>query len=379
MKKETLDKIMARIDRMDRDDVQSLIMRLAADKGLFQDVFDALRDGLILFDPAGTPTFANRAACHIYAKSMRDLLKLPFETLVGMTCTWRELKESGVAITRDLLVNYPEKRHYNFCMTPLGEQGEGYLLLIQDDTESRALSEADKEAEQFNAVAFLAAGIAHEIGNPLNAVDLHLQLMRRQLEKLPARSREKIAPLLDTARQETARLDAILKQFLQAIRPAAPQLEKVDVNRLIGRTLDLLTPEIAARGISVRLNFEENLPTIDADPIQLSQVFYNVIRNAYQSIPNSEGGIFLQTTSGDTDVRILVGDTGSGISHEVMGSLYEPFRTTKKGGNGLGLLIVRRIVKDHGGTMTIASKQGLGTTVTISLPRLDFVQRLLPG
>lgn len=379
MKKETLDKIMARIDRMDRDDVQSLIMRLAADRGLFQDVFDALRDGLILFDPAGVPTFANRAACRMYGKSMRDLLKLPFETLVGMTCTWRELKECGLAITRDLFVNYPQKRHYNFCMTPLGASAEGYLLLIQDDTESRALSEADKEAEQFNAVAFLAAGIAHEIGNPLNAVDLHLQLMRRQIDKLPPECREKLAPLLDTARQETTRLDGILKQFLQAIRPAAPRREKVDVNRLIGRTLELLTPEIAARGISVRLNFEENLPTIDADPTQLSQVFYNVIRNAYQSIPNSEGGIFLQTSSGDAEVRIIVGDTGAGISHEVMGSLYEPFRTTKKGGNGLGLLIVRRIVKDHGGTMAIASKPGLGTTVTITLPRLDCVQRLLPG
>lgn len=369
---------MARIDRMEADDVQSLIMRLAADKGLFQDVFDALRDGLVLFDSAGTPTFANRAACQIYGKSMRELLKLPFETLVGMTCTWRELQKSGVAVARDLQVNYPEKRHYNFCITPLG-QGEGYLLLIQDDTESRALTEADMEAEKFSALAFLAAGIAHEIGNPLNAIDLHLQLIRRSLDKLPEESRARLEPLIATAQQETGRLDSILKQFLQAIRPAVPKREKVDINRLIELTLETLTPEIAQRGISVHLNLDENLPPIDADRTQLSQVFFNVIRNAYQSIPNSQGGIFLQTDYGDTDVRIIVGDTGTGISHEVMGSLYEPFHTTKKDGNGLGLLIVRRIVKDHGGAMSIASKPGLGTTVTITLPRLDRVQRLLPG
>lgn len=369
---------MERIDRMNRDDVQGLIMRLAADKGLFRDVFDSLHDGLILFNSTGEAILANLEAERIYGRPLRELLNIPFETLVAKTCTWRELQESGAALTRDVQINYPEKRHYNFTMTPVAEGKEGYLLLIRDDTESIAMSEADMEAERFNALALLAAGVAHEIGNPLNSLGLHLQLIERKLSVLTEEERKAISPLLQTAHHEAKRLDSILKQFLQAIRPSKPCREKVNVNTLIGQTIDLLTPEIAARGISVRLNLNEELPSIDADPIQLSQVFYNLIRNAYQSIPNSEGGIFLQTDYGDAEVRIVISDTGTGISHEMMGAIYEPFHSGKKNGHGLGLLIVRRIVKDHGGSLGIASRPGLGTTVTIALPRLDRVQRLLP-
>lgn len=379
MKKETLDKIVARIDRMNRDDVQGLIMRLATDKGLFQDVFDALRDGLILFNCWGEAVLANREAGRIYGCALRDLLKIPFETLVGKTCTWKELQGSGVALTRDLQVNYPELRHYNFTITPVAEGREGYLLLIRDDTESRALNEADRETEQFNTLALLAASVAHEIGNPLNSLGLHIQLIERNLSSLPEESQGAIESLLRTAHHEAKRLDSILKQFLQAIRPTHPRREKLNVNTLIKETLELLTPEIASRGISVRLSLKDDLPAIDADPVQISQVLYNLIRNAYQSIPNSEGGIFLQTDYGDAEVRMIVSDTGKGISHEMMGTLYEPFRSTKKDGHGLGLLIVRRIVKDHGGSLGIASRPGLGTTVTITLPRFDRVQRLLPG
>jgi signal transduction histidine kinase len=123
----------------------------------------------------------------------------------------------------------------------------------------------------------------------------------------------------------------------------------------------------------------ESLPELSADSTQLFQVFYNIIRNAYQSIPGNTGGIYIQTAYNDNDVRVVISDTGTGISHEVMGSMYEPFRTTKKKGNGLGLLIVRRIIKDHGGTLLFASKEGTGTTVTITLPRADRVVRLLPA
>ncbi|MBQ2869823.1 MAG: PAS domain-containing protein [Akkermansia sp.] len=378
MKQDTIDKIVTRLDHLSPEELRSVFMRLVSDKGLLQDVFDALRDGIILFDAGGQARFANKAAASIYARPLRELLRTPFETLTGGTCHWDELCNSGIAITRDLQVNYPEPRHYHFHMSPIAG-GSEYLLLVRDDTEQHTRGLEDAEAEQMNLLSFMASAVAHEIGNPLNSLGLNLQLLQRKLAKLPEADQAKLTPLLETAMGEAKRLDTLLHQFLHSMRPTRLQRETVNLNSLIERVLETLDPEIAPRGISVHLELSEALPELSADSAQLFQALYNLIRNAYQSIPGEDGGIYIQTAYNDNDLRIVISDTGTGISHEVMGSMYEPFRTTKSKGNGLGLLIVRRIIKDHGGTLGFASKEGTGTTVTITLPRADRVVRLLPA
>lgn len=378
MNPQTLDKIVNRLDTLGTAELRQVFLRMASDKGLLQDVFDTLRDGLVLFDHEGKARMANKAAAAIYGKPLRELLSVPFEELAGHTISWEELRGSGIAITRDIQVNYPEPRHYNFLMSPVAD-GEEYLLLVQDDTEKRTLNEENAEAEQMNLLSFMAGAVAHEIGNPLNSLGLNLQLLQRKLRRLPESERAPLATLVESALGESRRLDTLLKNFLQSMRPTALKREEVQLNPLIQQVLDVLDPEIAARGIALHLELHDKLPVLNADSGSLFQVFYNLIRNAYQSIPGEEGGILIRTDFNDTDVRILISDTGTGISHEVMGNMYEPFRTTKKKGNGLGLLIVRRIIKDHGGTLAFASKEGIGTTVTITLPRADRVVRLLPN
>lgn len=378
MKQDTIDKLVTRLDHLSPEELRSVFMRLVSDKGLLQDVFDALRDGIILFDAHGQARFANKAAAAIYARPLRELLRTPFETLTGGTCHWDDLRNSGIAITRDLQVNYPEPRHYHFHMSPIAG-GSEYLLLVRDDTEQHTRGLEDAEAEQMNLLSFMASAVAHEIGNPLNSLGLNLQLLQRKLNKLPEENQAKLTPLLETAMEETRRLDTLLHQFLHSMRPTRLQRETVNLNTLIERVLETLDPEIAPRGISVHLELSEGLPELSADSAQLFQAIYNLVRNAYQSIPGEDGGIYIQTAYNDNDLRIVISDTGTGISHEVMGSMYEPFRTTKRKGNGLGLLIVRRIIKDHGGTLGFASKEGTGTTVTLTLPRADRVVRLLPA
>lgn len=376
MKPDTIEKIASRLDKLSPEDVRRLFLRLAAEKGLLQEVFDALRDGIVLFDADGSARFANKAACSIYNRPMRELLKETFERLVGGSCTWSELRASKAAIMRDVHVNYPAPRHYNFLITPVADATE-YLLLVRDDTEALEKHEENAEAEQFNLLTFMAGAVAHEIGNPLNSLGLSLQLIQRKLSKLPAAA-QSIGTLLEDALSETRRLDTMLHQFLQSIRPSQLNRHKVQVNEVIRRVLELLTPEIAERGVSIQSELIDALPEISADADQLFRAFYNIIRNALQSIPGAQGGISIQTRFNDSDIGIIIGDNGTGISHEVMGTMYQPFRTTKRKGHGLGLLIVRHIVKQHGGTLSITSKEGLGTTITITLPRADRMTRLLP-
>ena len=378
MKRDTIEKLVARLENLSAEDIRQLFLRLASEKGLLQDVFDALRDGLVLFGADGSARFANKAACVIYNRSLRDLLREPFERLVGASCSWEELRASKAAIVRDVHVNYPAPRHYNFFIAPISD-GQEYLLLVRDDTEVLARREETAEAEQFNLLTFMASAVAHEIGNPLNSLGLSLQLIKRKLSKLDVECREALDGLLDDALNETRRLDTLLHQFLQSMRPSNLNRSKFNINEVIERVIDLLTPEIAERGVAVRSELIDGMPEISADADQLFRVFYNIIRNALQSIPGSEGGISIQSLFNDSDVGIIISDNGSGISHEVMGSMYEPFRTTKKKGHGLGMLIVRHIIKEHGGTLSIASKEGLGATVTITLPRADRMVRLLPA
>lgn len=185
--------------------------------------------------------------------------------------------------------------------------------------------------------------------------------------------------LLKTAESETTRLDVILKQFLQAIRPTRPIREPYNIETILMEVLKLLEPEIQQRGIQINTGPPAQSSHPQPGPRPNQTGLYNLIKNAYQSIPPEGGTILLKSGYTDDSVFVTVADTGCGISPEVMGSIYEPFLTTKSTGSGLGLLIVRRIVKEHGGSITLASQPGQGTTITVFLPRVERTIRLLPS
>jgi signal transduction histidine kinase len=184
---------------------------------------------------------------------------------------------------------------------------------------------------------------------------------------------------MHTARQEIQRLDTILKQFLHAVRPTTPRRESRNLNAVLQQTLTLLDPEISSRGIAVNLLLSDKLPLALIDPDQFQQVFYNLLRNAYQAISGEGGLIEIKTHSTETDFLVSISDNGTGIPPENMGSLFEPYRTTKSSGTGLGLLIVRRIIREHGGEIEIQSQPDQGTAILIHLPHTAPSPRLLPS
>ena len=380
MKSGFLEKLVARLDRVEHGEVQQIVTRLIHEKGFLEKVFEALQEGVILLDPHGTIGFVNHAASRIFGLDAQRAAGQPLATQVrGLD--WPSLAQPGRSVNRDLEVFYPEHRFLNFYLAPIdgGAAAEalGYVLLVRDVTSSRAEVEQSLESERLNALTLLAAGVAHEIGNPLNSLDIHLQLLNRKLRKLPPGERKALEEHLATARGEIQRLDGILKQFLQAVRPTQPRRERHDLHALLHETLRLLEPELAPRKIKVELDLAPSLPPALIDAAQFQQVFYNLIRNAYQALPASNGRIRIRSHVNDYEYIISIEDNGSGISPEHMGALFEPFRTTKSSGSGLGLLIVRRIVREHGGEIAIDSQPGHGTRVIIHLPRAERAVRLL--
>lgn len=381
MKSGFLEKLVTRLDRVEPGEVQQIVTRLIREKGFLEKVFEALREGVIILDPKGIIGFLNHAACQFFGldpeRAIGDTLSSQVRGL-----DWENLAKPGRSISRDLEVFYPENRYLNFYLAPIDDHGHsaeslGYVMLVRDLTSTRAEAEETLESERLNALTLLAAGVAHEIGNPLNSLDIHLQLLGRKFRKLPPGDRAPLEDSLATAREEIHRLDTILKNFLHAVRPTTPRRERHDLHALLHETLRLLEPELSSRHIAVDLDLADSLPAATIDSGQFQQVFYNLIRNAYQALPPADGRITVRTECNDYEYQIAIEDNGSGISPEIMGAIFEPYRSTKTSGSGLGLLIVRRIVRQHGGEIEIDSEAHRGTCVTIHLPRSERTVRLL--
>jgi two-component system, sporulation sensor kinase E len=382
-----IDKLIERIRRIQPEEVQNYLVRLAQEKGFLERIFGALQEGVIVTDTQGKIQFINAAAAQIFIVDPDEAVGRPLEEkLRGLD--WIALRSSARTVSRDIEIFYPQHRFLNFYVAPLHLDKEtesirdatqdlvGYAIILRDITEDRRMAEKTIESERLSALTLLAAGVAHEIGNPLNSLNIHLQLIERKLRNAPPRLRKDIEELLDISKSEIHRLDSIIHQFLRAIRPTTPQFAPQQLNDILEESVTFLRTEIRDRDILVELDLDENLPILELDRDQLKQAFYNVIKNAVQAM-KSGGILHIRTWRDDLHVSVSFSDTGGGISQENMSKLFQPYFTTKSSGSGLGLLIVRRIVREHGGEIEIESDEGKGIRFTIHLPYGDKRMRLL--
>ncbi|HYD85222.1 MAG TPA: ATP-binding protein, partial [Opitutus sp.] len=181
---------------------------------------------------------------------------------------------------------------------------------------------------------------------------------------------------IEICQGEVRRLDGIISNFLEAIRPRAPDLVETNLAEVLAEVLRFQQRELADRGIVVEAETPDELPMVMADHNQLKQVFFNIVKNAVEAMAPG-GELKIRSHADDDNVYLLFGDSGAGIKQEDLVRLFQPYHTTKSTGHGLGLMIVQRIMRDHGGQIGIESKEGVGTLVTLQFPRKDRRVRML--
>jgi two-component system, sporulation sensor kinase E len=386
MKPGFIDKLVERIRFVEPDDIGHYLQILSKEKGFLETIFEAILEGVIVTDPDDHIIYMNRAAGSFFGMTGAENIGRELgRAIPGLDL--RSVAREGEVMSRDLEVFYPEHRFLHFYVTPLlsGEKGEsarttvGRAIILRDTTEERRAAEETLETERLGAVTLLAAGVAHEIGNPLNSLGIQLQLLERRLRKpsLTDDDRREALASVAVARGEVARLDQIITQFLKAVRPAPPECVPTDFNALVLDTVEFLRSEVENRGIRVDLFPGKHLPRVDLDPDQFRQALYNVIRNSFQAM-GTGGHLQVATACDDSHVWVSIGDNGSGIAPSEVNSIFSPYFTTKQEGTGLGLHVVQRIVRAHGGEIMLRSAPGKGTLFTIRLPRPDRRVRFLP-
>jgi len=408
-----LEKLIERLGRIGPEEVQNYFLRLAQEKGFLETVFNAIQEGIIVTDSKGRITYLNDTACGLFGLEAAGAIGKPLDERVrGLD--WESLTKSPGPVSHDMEIFYPQNRFINFYIVPLvmehresvdvtthlrgveeetgqppsqsfgapgrpvtgsGEQ-VGHVMILRDITKSRRTAQQTIESERLNALTLLAAGVAHEIGNPLNSLHIHLQLMERSVQKLDGDAKAELQQSIDIARSEVNRLDSIVTQFLRAIRPSRPQLRPESLNTIIEEAVRFFTPEIQDRDIVVEQELRSDLPLLQLDRDQMKQAFYNVIKNSLEATKR-HGTLHIRTDMDDTNVIVSFVDTGSGMSAGNLSRVFEPYFTTKPTGTGLGLLIVRRIVREHGGELSIESNEGEGLTLTIRLPYIEKRIRML--
>ena len=403
-----LDKVLGRIGRLDKEGLQTVVERLASERSFLETLFNTIEDGVLVADEAGRVLYCNQSAARLLglqqntAEGQHVNRFLP--DLDWASLTRSDRSGSPSVMRHEFEIQYPCPRFIHLYAAPLdGEAAgsSGLALILHDATEARQRTHEAIESERVQALTLLAASVAHEIGNPLNALHIHLQLMEREVKKLQgaaslsggvraSRKKErletvgddapgialKLGRYLDVCKGEIGRLDYIVTQFLQAIRPSPAQLKPASLNDVVRETIDLLRPEIENRGIAIKERIARRLPLAAIDPAQIKQALVNLIKNAIQAMTKG-GTLTLQTDAGVDGVLLTVADTGGGIPQEQINRIFEPFFTTKKKGSGLGLMIVQRIVREHKGRIELESNVGQGTVFRIWLPLHDKPTRLI--
>ena len=340
-------------------------------------ILESLTDGILALDARYRVVMANTALLTLMGWSQGSVVGKPATELCSEWPDFCEVLRGNGKVTRssrpkDLVRHLPGGKLQHLRVTRsslrLGTE-DGIVLVLRDVSELKRMEWEVFQAEKMTALGRLAASVAHEVRNPLSAIDIQLQLLADDVGELSGGLRERLVRRLTVAQAEMKRLDRIVHNFLRFSRTPKLRLGAVNLNDVVRHVFELVTPEAREQNIELQLDLEEGLPVVEGDDSQLGQAILNMTVNAFQAIEGS--GVFRAATGYDGEdgnAVLALTDSGPGIPEDEVDRIFEFYYTTKDEGTGLGLSIAQRIAYQHGGAIDVESREEKGTTFRLSLP-----------
>lgn len=353
-------------------EVQVDRLRMLGEKAQLQQVVDHLEDGIVLFTQDRRALFFNKAAEVIVGRPLEEVVGRPWDDMLRPFHPLRPLLHHAFeqrASFRNAAVTIPRDDGNKEFLVSLffvrdPHRAMGAMVVLKDLESIKTLQSLITYSAKLTALGRLTSGMAHEVKNPLNAMMIHLELLKEKLDA-PA---EDVQQSLEVIGSEIRRLDRVVQGFLRFIRPEELSLRLIDLNTLLREVATLLETEWQKEGIRFALQFDPTLPLIPADEELLRQAFLNIMLNACQAMPKG-GVVSISTEMEEWEfARVGIADTGVGIPPENLRKIYQLYYTTKPHGSGIGLSLVYRVVHMHNGSIETSSEVGRGTTMIVRLP-----------
>lgn len=366
-------KLLKRLDKLSSHEIKNHFEDLLAVRERQDQVLDQLEEGVALFRSSGALLYANPAARSFLSDSRSGTRegRLFSDWLVDTELArWLETASQGlrdrISRTFDLLA--PQALRVRINVSPLDIPVPDVLLMVlspQGET-----SGFPRIREHLESLVRLAGGVAHEIGNPLNAIGIHLELLRKEIQGFEdSKKQTRALSHLDVLKAETRRLDLIVKNFLKATRKPPLRFRLENLNELLEDAIHFLQPELKQNKITLAFDRDPSLPPFLLDRERLRQVFINLIKNAMEACGSkTKGKIQIQAAHNGKVASLTFRDNGIGIADQDLPHIFDAYFTTKKNGAGLGLMTVYQNVMEHGGRVEVKSQPGKGTLFTVLLP-----------
>ena len=358
-------------------ELKNLIIQSLEESDLYASLFNNLQDGHVIIDEKGTVVLANRRLFTLvpYQRKYRNR---PLEGMSIKECiSDKDLssyienvlngKEKGEDRDFTLKVG-SELRTLRISFLRLCTDKNQYMdIIISDISEDIRKETRLRRSESLASMTTMAAGVAHEIKNPLAAIQIHTQLMRKAFQKYGSLDEEKAEKYLNVIEEETAHLNKIAVDFLFAVKPMEVELRLGSLNENVEEVVSFLLPEAEERGIEVETKLDSFLPRIQFDARLVKQALLNLVQNAFAAMAENGKLTIISKSDGDYQA-LIIRDNGSGIPEEKLSKIFEPYYTTKASGTGLGLTLVYKIMKEHNGDIHVKSEVGKGTEFILLFP-----------